>query len=508
MKKIELTFAAEQTIMNWEKQFKKKIGRTRELPEGSFIDIEEATNLADVPEDLSFSFSSDTAFKDARRQIIDTFWSLYRKHPNQPAPYDKFELSTPTVPYISDERRTLEELGFRSGDLVILGWVRLPLAMAVGRVHPRSLYNNLDDFFQAVIKNHMDSYELGLWDGKTSPSPVGAVALYTEEDIDLAQYVRQYYASLHIMSGFDLTLYFFEYFPPIGERQDVRTFWAESLPVKWYRVWSALGLMKSKPYPAESIYRIANDINIAAEQIPCLVFFHDWRKIREERFALNITSPIPQFFRKVCTDVHRAIETTKTSHKRDNIFKRVFRGTYYYFSFDEFRRNLPSWWKASEKEQDMRNVRVQSRPRDIPTVFLCHSSSDKPFVEELALDLRKLGLGVWFDKWEIRVGDLIIDKIEEGLGDNDYLAIILSPDAVNSPWVKRELNAATMMELEERRVIVLPILYQKCDIPLLIRDKLYADFTISYEDGLRSLVARLFPDAVESLDIIKAIKTS
>lgn len=34
----------------------------------------------------------------------------------------------------------------------------------------------------------------------------------------------------------------------------------------------------------------------------------------------------------------------------------------------------------------------------MPSVFLSHTSVDKPFVEKLANDLRRVGVNVWFDK--------------------------------------------------------------------------------------------------------------
>ena len=56
-------------------------------------------------------------------------------------------------------------------------------------------------------------------------------------------------------------------------------------------------------------------------------------------------------------------------------------------------------------------------------VFLSHSSEDKPFVDRLASDLEKINVGVWYDKWELRVGDSIIDKIEEGIESQDFLMV-------------------------------------------------------------------------------------
>lgn len=47
-------------------------------------------------------------------------------------------------------------------------------------------------------------------------------------------------------------------------------------------------------------------------------------------------------------------------------------------------------------------------------VFLSHSAKDKEVVRPLAERLRKDGVKVWFDEWEIRPGDSEAAKIEEG----------------------------------------------------------------------------------------------
>src|SRR5438552_16025265 len=83
-----------------------------------------------------------------------------------------------------------------------------------------------------------------------------------------------------------------------------------------------------------------------------------------------------------------------------------------HFAFADFIRRLPPWWTAHERQYTARRARIQYTT-DEPSVFLCHSSKDKPFVERLALDLRKLGTGVWLDKWEIKAGDSILERIED-----------------------------------------------------------------------------------------------
>jgi len=123
-------------------------------------------------------------------------------------------------------------------------------------------------------------------------------------------------------------------------------------------------------------------------------------------------------------------------------------------------------------------------------VFVCYSHQDSSFVDRLVQDLSSRGIEPWIDKWGIRVGDSIVERINEGIRKNDYLIIVLSRASVKSEWVKKELNAALMKELNRKSVVVLPILLEECEIPPLIADKKYADFRQSYDAGLAELLDR------------------
>ncbi len=127
----------------------------------------------------------------------------------------------------------------------------------------------------------------------------------------------------------------------------------------------------------------------------------------------------------------------------------------------------------------------------MPTVFLSHTHCDKPFVERLASDLKHMGVNVWYDSWEIKVGESLTWRIEQGIGESRYLAVVLSPEALASEWVRRELGAGLAKQAADRRVSLLPIRYRACDIPWLLRDRRYADFTTDYEDGLAQLAQAL-----------------
>ncbi len=87
-------------------------------------------------------------------------------------------------------------------------------------------------------------------------------------------------------------------------------------------------------------------------------------------------------------------------------------------------------------------------PGDFPyDVFLSHSAKDKPVVRDVAERLRKDGLRVWFDEWEIRPGDSIESpqsktaKTEEGLERSRVLVLCMSANAFGSDWAQLESGA-------------------------------------------------------------------
>ena len=129
----------------------------------------------------------------------------------------------------------------------------------------------------------------------------------------------------------------------------------------------------------------------------------------------------------------------------------------------------------------------------LKSIFLCHSSIDKPKVRRLANDLLIAGSTVWFDEAEIKIGDSIIRKIEEGINKCDYLGVVLSSAAKESVWVRREVEMALTQEIVKDKVKVLPILVEDCEIPGFLLGKMYADFReeANYSKELEKVIERL-----------------
>jgi hypothetical protein len=112
-----------------------------------------------------------------------------------------------------------------------------------------------------------------------------------------------------------------------------------------------------------------------------------------------------------------------------------------------------------------------------PSIFLCHSSKDRPFVRRLARRLELEGVGVWLDEAEIKIGESLTRKVTQAIDRVDFVGAVLSQNSINSDWVQRELGIAFQKELRARRIVVLPLLLEPVEIPSFLGDKLYADFT-------------------------------
>lgn len=92
-------------------------------------------------------------------------------------------------------------------------------------------------------------------------------------------------------------------------------------------------------------------------------------------------------------------------------------------------------------------------------VFLCHASEDKAKVlRPLVSALKAAGITFWYDEAEIRWGDSIVEKVNEGLRISRYVLVVLSPAFVEKHWPQRELNAVLNIEASTSEVRVLPLL--------------------------------------------------
>ena len=98
---------------------------------------------------------------------------------------------------------------------------------------------------------------------------------------------------------------------------------------------------------------------------------------------------------------------------------------------------------------------------------------------------------VWIDTWEMNAGESLIERIEGALGDADAILVLLSKDSVQSEWCKKELRSGLVRELEEKSVLVIPIVLNDCEVPLFLKEKLWVDFRKNKDEQLALLLRSL-----------------
>ncbi|MGF1538078.1 MAG: toll/interleukin-1 receptor domain-containing protein [Elainellaceae cyanobacterium] len=122
-------------------------------------------------------------------------------------------------------------------------------------------------------------------------------------------------------------------------------------------------------------------------------------------------------------------------------------------------------------------------------VFLSHSSQDQAFVSKLANELKNHGIPVWYSKTNILGAQQRHDEIGIALGRCDWFLVALSPNSIDSMWVKRELMFALQQKRFENRIV--PVLYKACDFERLswVLPSFQAiDFQGTFEQGCRDLL--------------------
>lgn len=122
-------------------------------------------------------------------------------------------------------------------------------------------------------------------------------------------------------------------------------------------------------------------------------------------------------------------------------------------------------------------------------VFLSHSRLDLVFADKLVAVLRQHRIPVWCSRTNILGAQQWHDEIGIALQSCDWLALVLSPDAVELAWVKRELLFSLNDDRYAGRIV--PILYRPCDYRSLswtLGALQMIDFTGIFEEGCRSLL--------------------
>jgi uncharacterized protein YegP (UPF0339 family) len=125
----------------------------------------------------------------------------------------------------------------------------------------------------------------------------------------------------------------------------------------------------------------------------------------------------------------------------------------------------------------------------IKQIFISHDAEDAQFARRLADDLQRRGVSVWIAPESIQPGEDWVSAIERGLQGSSHMIVVLTPAAVDSGWVKTEINAAIDMA-HKGRMKVVPLDVKPCSVPLLLSSYQRISFS-DYNAGFKQLTKTL-----------------
>jgi hypothetical protein len=140
--------------------------------------------------------------------------------------------------------------------------------------------------------------------------------------------------------------------------------------------------------------------------------------------------------------------------------------------------------------------------KEMRDVFLCHASEDKQAIlRPLVSALDQAGVTHWYDEAEIRWGDSITEKVNEGLRLSRFVLVVFSDTFLQKNWPQRELNAALNIEASTGEVRVLPLIIgtpeqrkRILEAYPILNDKAFMSWNAGIPAIVKGLLARLSRD--------------
>ena len=156
-------------------------------------------------------------------------------------------------------------------------------------------------------------------------------------------------------------------------------------------------------------------------------------------------------------------------------------------------RARPSEIAASAKGAARSQTEPDWNPRPLWDVFICHASEDKQdFVKPLAEALIARGLKVWYDEFDLNLGDSLRRSIDRGLRDSRFGIVVLSHPFFSKEWPQRELDGLAARETSSGEKVILPIWHNITKEGVLRYSPPLADrVAISSTKGLEAVVTEI-----------------
>ena len=139
-------------------------------------------------------------------------------------------------------------------------------------------------------------------------------------------------------------------------------------------------------------------------------------------------------------------------------------------------------------DDDVALVQTPSSHQEPPKAFLCYGEEDLKLAKKIAEDLQCNGIETWWDKWCIRSGHSLRQKIDEGIDECTHFIALLTPISLTKPWVNQEMDAGLVQKIRGQCTFI-PLRHNLAaeKLPPLLSGILSPDLS-DFEAGMKQLV--------------------
>lgn len=159
--------------------------------------------------------------------------------------------------------------------------------------------------------------------------------------------------------------------------------------------------------------------------------------------------------------------------------------------------NPPTGWPRGE-DLGLLRLGIRQAPGIEYDVFISHATEDKDEVARpLANELASAGLRVWYDEFELRIGDSLRKSIDTGVAKSRFGVVVLSVSFFAKNWPQYELDSLVTLEMAGQQSI-LPIWHRVTKQEVLAQSPALAD-----KIALSTSIATIEEIAKEIVNVIQ-----
>ena len=123
-------------------------------------------------------------------------------------------------------------------------------------------------------------------------------------------------------------------------------------------------------------------------------------------------------------------------------------------------------------------------------VFLSYSYNDLEMAQRISHELKENNIDVISDYNNLSSGKIIIDELRYLIESSEIVLLIISKNFFKSNFSNYELSQF-LLETQKRKVTIIPILIEKCEIPSYLMDFETINLVHNFNNGLKKIIERL-----------------